>query len=99
MHDPPPAPMHPLPSTPEPAPEPQPPPGEPEPGGRPAHDPPLRPEHDRGQGAGPGAPRAGREDRERETAGEAEPQRAVTDAWTPDLPLDEIVFDENRVPG
>lgn len=73
-HDPPPAPMHPLPSTPEPAPEPQPSPGQPEPG--PARDPPLYPEHDRAA-RGPGIPAS----------------------WTPDLPLDEVVFDEDRVPG
>ena len=25
--------------------------------------------------------------------------RTIPDAWTPDLPLDEVVFDESRVPG
>lgn len=72
-HDPPPTPVHPLPSTPEPAPQPQPSPGQPEPG--PARDPPLYPEHDRAS---------------------TDP---IPGPWTPDLPIDEVVFDEDRVPG
>jgi hypothetical protein len=71
--------MHPLPSIPEPAPQ----PGEPEPGGRPSHDPPIYPEHDRSP---PGKLYA---------AGKP----TVPDAWTPDLPLDGVVFDESRMPG